>query len=297
MTAKLLDGNAVAEQIRAETAAAVDRWHRVECQRPPSLVVVLCSDDPASEIYVQRKRLACSEVGITDDIVRPFDGRKPTMDRLLGVLDELNDDPAVDGVLVQLPLPEPLDRYAVFDRLDPLKDVDVFSPANVGLLLQGRPRYVPCTPAGVQQLLVRSGVEIEGKRVVVVNRSDVVGKPLHALLVQDRRGANATVTVCHDHTPPPLLKEACLAADIVVVAVGKPGFLTADMVSPGAAVVDVGINRTGQRRVVGDVDFAAVAEKAAWISPVPGGVGPCTVAMLLHNVVQAYEAQRKGWRR
>jgi methylenetetrahydrofolate dehydrogenase (NADP+)/methenyltetrahydrofolate cyclohydrolase len=302
--AKILDGKAIAAQIRSEIKLTLDeRKTRVMAGErvfssdspPPCLAVVLCSDDPASQIYVEKKREACREVGINSFVVKPFNGTgvanwMDPQNHLLSMIEWLNQDASVQGILVQLPLPKPLDQHEVFDHIDPLKDVDVFTPENVGLLLQGRPRFIPCTPAGIQELLTRSGVAIEGKRVCIINRSDVVGKPLSALLCQNNEQANATVTLCHDYTPPERLREACLASDIIVVAVGKPKFLTADMVPEGAVVVDVGITRVeGSKKIVGDVDFEPVAAKASAISPVPGGVGPMTVTMLLRNTMIAQQ--------
>lgn len=228
-------------------------------------------------------------------LVKPFTENNPieTHSDPQGFLEDvirgLNNDPLTDGILVQLPLPKRLDHLDVFDLIDPIKDVDVFSPTNVGLLHQGRPRYVPCTPAGIQELLLRHAIQISGKKVCIINRSDIVGRPLQALLSQNNNKANATVTLCHDHTPPGLLRDVCLDSDIIVVAVGKPKFLTADMVPTGCIVVDVGINRV-DGKVVGDVDFGPVERKARAISPVPGGVGPCTVAMLMRNCVEAWKA-------
>jgi methylenetetrahydrofolate dehydrogenase (NADP+) / methenyltetrahydrofolate cyclohydrolase len=286
VAAKILDGLKAAADIKAELKREV-----AQMAVPPCLGVVLCSDDPASELYVRKKQDACAEVGITSRLVRPLASvmaRGTPIDRLLADIKALNGNPSITGVLVQLPLGCGLNPHSVFDCIDPEKDVDVFSPVNVGLLLQGRPRFLPCTPSGIRELLVRNGIEIEGKKVCIINRSDVVGKPLHAMLIQNNTQANATVTLCHDRTPPDRLREICLRSDIIVVAVGKPGFLTADMVPDGAVVVDVGISRVeGSKKIVGDVDFAAVAEVAGWISPVPGGVGPMTVAMLLRNTVAA----------
>jgi len=207
-----------------------------------------------------------------------------TQDDLRQLLDQLNDDPAIHGILVQCPLPRPLPERQVLDWIAPGKDVDGLHPENLGKLMQGRPRYVSCTPAGVQQLLLRSGVPIEAARVVVVGRSELVGKPLAALLMQKAPGANATVTVCHSRTKD--IAEVTRTAEIVVVAIGQPRFLTADMVRPGCVVIDVGINRV-EERLVGDVDFEAVREVAGMITPVPGGVGPMTRAMLLENTLQA----------
>lgn len=290
MVARILDGTRIAAQIRAEIKG------EVICGPSPHLAVVLCSDDPASQVYVRKKQEACAEVGIGSFLIRPFEGgieNWPTpMAHLLSTIKYLNEDPAINGILVQLPLPAPLDHHTVFDAINPLKDVDVFSPTNVGLLLQGRPRFVPCTPRAIQQLLARSGVRITGRQVAIINRSDIVGKPLSALLIQDQVEANATVVTCHDRTPPERLKQICLSSDIIVVAVGKAGFLTPDMVPEGAVVVDVGINRVG-KQIVGDVD-SGVAEKASWISPVPGGVGPLTVTMLLKNTLKAQQLQVGG---
>jgi methylenetetrahydrofolate dehydrogenase (NADP+)/methenyltetrahydrofolate cyclohydrolase len=287
MSAKILDGNKIASEIKSELKEQISKL-----ERPPSLAVVLCSDDPASKIYVQKKQQACAEVGINSFLLNLFEGGIEKwlnpMSHLLNTIDDLNNNESVDGILVQLPLPKSLDPQRVFDRISPLKDVDVFSPLNVGLLLQGRPRFIPCTPAGIHELLTRSGIQIVGKKVAIINRSDIVGKPLHALLIQNNEQANATCTLCHDHTPPELLKEICLSSDIIVVAVGIPDFLKGDMVPEGAAVVDVGINRLeGSNKIVGDVDFERVQEKASWISKVPGGVGPLTVAMLLKNTLLA----------
>lgn len=312
MAAKLLDGNETSAEIRAGIKAQLEKrreagtflktpnTHGVPIYTgpigPPCLAVVLCTEDPASSLYVKRKQDACKEVGITSYLVRPFEGgienwTRPK-DHLLATIDYLNRDSSVHGVLVQLPLPKGIDQYEVFDRIDPLKDVDVFNPVNVGLLLQGRPRFNPCTPAGIQELLTRHGIEIAGKKVCIINRSDVVGKPLHAMLIQNHDQANATVTLCHDRTPPSRLREACLVSDIIVVAVGKPGFLTADMVPAGAVVVDVGINRVeGSKKIVGDSDFENVSKVAGWITPVPGGVGPMTVTMLLQNTLMAQSYQ------
>lgn len=296
--ARILDGNWVASEIRKEIKEELekDRQQTKLCPNkpfvPPSLAVILCSDDPASQIYVNRKQEACKEVGIESILLRPFeDGMKnweKPHEHLLNVIRKLNRDRSIHGILVQLPLPSGLNQNEVFDLIDPRKDVDVFSPVNVGLLLQGRPRYIPCTPAGIQELLLRHDVQIKGKKVCIINRSDVVGKPLNALLIQNNEMANATVSLCHDHTPPERLKEICLASEIIVVAVGKPAFLTPDMVPRGAVVVDVGINRASDsKKIVGDVCFKEVSEIADWISPVPGGVGPCTVARLLKNVTIA----------
>lgn len=280
MPARILNGITIANQLKQEMKK------ELENRDPPHLGVILCSDDPASQLYVRKKQEACAEVGIKSTLIRPT--KSP-----LEVIDDLNNDPTYHGILVQLPLPKSINLtpHAVFDRINPFKDVDVFSPVNVGLLLQGRPRFIPCTPQGIQHLLTRSDIRIEGKKVVIINRSDIVGKPLSALLIQDHSEANATVCLCHDRTPPTRLKEVCLAADIIVVAVGKPSFLTPDMVNERSIVIDVGINRMNGK-VVGDV-ADGVAEKVAAITPVPGGVGPMTVTMLLRNTIKAQQLQVK----
>lgn len=301
--AQILDGNATATRIRAEIKSDVQKMvgrdlgggYVERTGHPPCLAVILCTDDPASQIYVRKKQEACTEVGINSFLIKPFEGGihnwMSPIGHLLSTIKWLNEDNSVHGILVQLPLPKEINPTLVFDRINPLKDVDVFSPENVGLLLQGRPRFVPCTPQGVQQLLTRNGIKIAGKQVAIINRSDIVGKPLSALLIQDHGEANATVVTCHDQTPPERLKRVCLSSEIIVVAVGQPGFLTADMVPEGAVVVDVGINRLEDKRIVGDADFEAVSKKASWISPVPGGVGPMTVTMLLKNTLQAKRYQ------
>lgn len=303
--ATILDGNAVAKKLRekitkriASLTAPCDGsyCHRGQ-QEPPCLAVVLCSNDPASQLYVAKKQQACAEVGITSLLIEPFQGGiekyAHKIDHLLNTIEWLNNDKSVHGILVQLPLPDGLNPTQVFDKINPLKDVDVFNPVNVGLLLQGRPRFIPCTPHAVQELLWHSGIELEGKSVAIVNRSDIVGKPLSALLMQDDgTKTNATVTVCHDKTPPKRLRHVCREADIVVVAVGKPNFLTADMVDSHSIVVDVGINRISDgKRICGDCELA-VYEKVSAYSPVPNGVGPVTVTMLLHNALKAFEISR-----
>ena len=290
MTAQILDGKAIANDIKFDIGNEV-----TEKNIWPHLVAILCSNDPASQVYVNKKMEACDQVSFKGSVVRLFENGieqySDPMRHLLDTIVMLNRDDKVHGILVQLPLPSPLDKYRVFDAIDPLKDVDVFTPENVGLLLQGRPRYIPCTPQGIQELLTRNGVQISGKKVCIINRSDIVGKPLSALLIQDHGEANATVTTCHDKTPPDLLKRVCLASDIIVVAVGIPGFLTADMVHSNNIVVDVGISRIhkyGKSVIVGDVD-PEVHEKVLAYSPVPGGVGPLTVACLLRNTLKAYK--------
>ena len=288
MPARILDGKALSRQIQAEIAADVAAFIE-RTGVTPCLAAVLAGDNPASEVYVRNKQRACQRAGIESRLLRP--PADVGEEKLLSVVAELNADPLVHGILVQLPLPAGIDETRILPAVDPLKDVDAFHPENVGRLVQGRPRFLPCTPHGVQQLLLRSGVEIAGRRVVVVGRSEVVGKPVAIMLMQRGPGGDATVTVCHSRTRN--LPEITRQADILIVAIGRAKFLTADMVRPGAVVVDVGINRTDEG-LVGDVDFDAVREVAAAITPVPGGVGPLTVTMLLHNTLTAARLQTAG---
>ena len=288
MTAKILDGKALAEEIRGEVAIGVAEMkqnHGV----PPGLAAVLVGDDPASAIYVRNKRRACDEVGmISDTIVLPSD---TTTEQVLNTVQKLNDDPRFHGILVQLPLPDQVDELAVIESINPDKDVDGLHPFNVGKLVQGRADFIPGTPFGIQQILMRNGHNPAGANVVVCGRSDIVGKPMALLLMQRAEGANATVTVCHTRTKN--MAEITRQADILIAAIGRPNVITADMVKVGAVVIDVGINRVDDAsrrrgyRLVGDVDFVAVSEKAAAITPVPGGVGPMTIAMLLVNTLTA----------
>lgn len=282
----LLDGKALAQQIQAELADEVADFI-LNNAVTPCLAAVLVGDDPASEVYVKSKRRACEKVGIESRLHRlPSDA---SLEELLKLVGKLNKDLAVHGILVQLPLPPGVDESRVLLAVSPLKDVDCFHPENVGRLVQGRPRYQPCTPSGIQQLLLRNGVETAGRHVVVVGRSEIVGKPIAIMLMQRGRGADATVTVCHSRTPD--LGLITRQADILIAAVGRPRLITAEMVKPGAAVIDVGINRTEQG-LVGDVDFAGVSPIAGHITPVPGGVGPLTVTMLLANTLQAARVQQ-----
>lgn len=288
MTAKILDGKALAEEIRGEVAIGVAEMkqnHGV----PPGLAAVLVGDDPASAIYVRNKRRACDEVGmISDTIVLPAD---TTTEQVLNTVQQLNDDPRFHGILVQLPLPDQVDELAVIESINPDKDVDGLHPFNVGKLVQGRADFIPGTPFGIQQILMRNGHDPAGANVVVCGRSDIVGKPMALLLMQRAEGANATVTVCHTRTKN--MAEITRQADILIAAMGRPNVITADMVKVGAVVIDVGINRVDDAsrrrgyRLVGDVDFVSVSEKAAAITPVPGGVGPMTIAMLLVNTLTA----------
>jgi methylenetetrahydrofolate dehydrogenase (NADP+) / methenyltetrahydrofolate cyclohydrolase len=288
LPAELIDGNAIARSIRDEVALDVAKLVARGIQ--PGLAVVLVGDDPASEVYVRNKGRACDEAGMHSVTINM--PATTTQQELLAQVKRLNDDPAIHGILVQMPLPKHLDAEVVIRSILPAKDVDGFHPVNVGKNLIGdRDGFVPCTPAGVQEMLARSGTETKGKECVIVGRSNIVGKPMMALMVQNGPNANATVTVCHSATRD--LKEHTLRADILIVAAGKPKMVTGDMVREGAVVIDVGINRivdpstTSGFRLVGDVDFASARERASKITPVPGGVGPMTIAMLLKNTVRA----------
>ena len=286
--ARVMDGAGLARRVRAAVAAEVAALRARGVT--PGLAVVLVGDDPASAVYVGAKEKASSEAGIRSHTTRlPADTPEPD---LVAVVDRLNDDPSVHGILVQMPLPRHVDPEALLWRMRPEKDVDGFHPANLGKLLAGSPGgFVPCTPAGVQLLLQEYGVDTMGAECVIVGRSNIVGKPLAALLMQSGAGGDATVTVCHSRTPD--LAAHTRRADILVVAAGRPRMVTADMVKRGAVVVDVGVNRVRDRggkgggRLVGDVDFDAVSAVASLITPVPGGVGPMTIAMLLTNTVRA----------
>jgi methylenetetrahydrofolate dehydrogenase (NADP+)/methenyltetrahydrofolate cyclohydrolase len=282
----LLDGKALAQQIQSELADEVAEFI-LNNAVTPCLAAVLVGDDPASEVYVKSKRRACEKVGIESRLHRL--PQTAAQDELLKLIGKLNKDDTVHGILVQLPLPAGIDENRILLAVSPLKDVDCFHPENVGRLVQGRPRYLPCTPSGIQQLLLRNGIEIAGRHAVVVGRSEIVGKPMAIMLMQRGRGADATVSVCHSRTPD--LGSITRQADILIAAVGRPRLITAEMVKPGAAVIDVGVNRTDQG-LVGDVDFATVSKIAGRITPVPGGVGPLTVTMLLANTLQAAKLQQ-----
>jgi methylenetetrahydrofolate dehydrogenase (NADP+) / methenyltetrahydrofolate cyclohydrolase len=286
MTAAILNGKALSEQIRAEIAVEVAEFLG-KTGVTPCLAAVLVGDDPGSQVYVRNKQKACEKAGIASQLHRP--PTETTTEELLALIDRLNRDPAVHGILVQSPPPKHIDERRVLSAINPLKDVDAFHPENVGLIVQGQPRFLPCTPHGVQQLLLRDGIPIAGANVVVVGRSDIVGKPMAILLMQKGPGGDATVTVCHSRTRdlPALTRQA----DILIVAIGRARFITADMVKPGAVVIDVGMNRLDSG-LVGDVDFEAVKEVAGQITPVPGGVGLLTVTMLLHNTLVAARLQR-----
>ena len=284
--AQLLDGKTLSQHVRTDVQRAISEW--TDAGHPaPHVSVVLVGDNPASQAYVRGKERDAAEVGIESRTLR-YDADLSEAD-LLEVVHDLNADASVDGVLVQLPLPDHVDDRKVIDAIDPAKDVDGFHPANLGRLMIGDPRFIPATPFGIVEMLERSAIDLEGMEAVIVGRSNIVGKPLANLLMQ--RTANATVTVCHSRTRD--VAAHTRRADLVVAAVGRAGFITADMVQEGAVVVDVGINRVDDDsrergyRLVGDVDFDAVREKASWITPVPGGVGLMTRAMLLKNTLRA----------
>jgi methylenetetrahydrofolate dehydrogenase (NADP+)/methenyltetrahydrofolate cyclohydrolase len=282
MSAKILDGKALAARIKGELGQSVTalRARGVE----PGLAVVLVGEDPASQIYVRNKTISCKQAGI-----RTFDHRLPattSQTELLALVRKLNGDPAIDGILIQLPLPAGLDARPIMEAVDPRKDVDGIHPDNLGHLLMGEPRFVACTPFGIMKLIEESGLALAGTNAVVVGRSNMVGKPMAALLTN----ANATVTLCHSKTRD--LGAVVGGADLVVAAVGRPEMVRGAWIKPGAVVIDVGINRRDDGKLLGDVEFAAAAERAAAITPVPGGVGPMTIAMLLANTVTS--AQRRG---
>jgi methylenetetrahydrofolate dehydrogenase (NADP+)/methenyltetrahydrofolate cyclohydrolase len=287
MTAQLIKGAEVASQIREELKkeiAELKAKHNVV----PGLVTVLVGADPASQVYVGAKEKTSKELGIYSE--RYDLPEQTTQQELLKLINKLNKDPKINGILVQLPLPKHLNEEEVLYAIDPKKDVDGFHPVNVGKLMIGEPDYMPCTPAGIQQLLIRSGTQIEGAEVVVVGRSNIVGKPIANILLQKAPGANATVTICHTRTRDMAFHTK--RADILIVAAGKPKYITADMVKEGVVVIDVGVNEIGRtaegkRILAGDVDFETVKEKAKAITPVPGGVGPMTITMLMMNTVRA----------
>ena len=278
--AKIIDGKLISAQIREEIAEKVKDYN-AKTGKLPGLAVVIVGENPASQVYVRNKKKACEQVGFKSWVYEMPEST--TQDELNLLIDKLNDDANVHGILVQLPLPKHLDEEQVILRIKPEKDVDAFHPTNVGRITIGNPKFLPCTPAGIMELLHRSNVEISGKECVVVGRSNIVGKPMALLLLSE----NGTVTVCHSKTKN--LKEVCRRADILVVAIGKADFVTADMVKEGAVVIDVGMNRNAEGKLTGDVDFASVSEVASYITPVPGGVGPMTITMLLQNTLRAAE--------
>ncbi|WP_447977816.1 bifunctional methylenetetrahydrofolate dehydrogenase/methenyltetrahydrofolate cyclohydrolase FolD [Candidatus Nitrospira bockiana] len=278
MAARLIDGKALAQTIRERIGKEVAELVAKTGVRP-GLAAILVGDDPASKLYVKNKQKACDAAGIyVDEHKLPA---TTTQAELLALIDKVNRDPKVHGILVQLPLPKQIDSKVILDAVTPAKDADGFHPCNIGRLVEGNPTFVPCTPKGVIKMIESTGVSIEGKRAVVVGRSNIVGKPAALLLLH----RHATVTVCHSKTKD--LPAVCREADLLVVAIGKARFVTADMVKPGAVVIDVGVNRLDDGTFVGDVDFGPVSERAGWISPVPGGVGPMTIAMLLDNTLES----------
>ena len=278
--AKIIDGKAISADIRAEIKAEVAK-RAAEGKTLPGLAVIIVGEDPASQVYVRNKKKACEEVGFYSEVYElPADTKQEELNALV---DKLNADEKIHGILCQLPLPKHLDENEVILRIDPKKDVDAFHPYNVGKIMIGDYDFLPCTPAGVMALLERSGIEVSGKECVVVGRSNIVGKPQAMLLLH----ANGTVTVCHSRTKD--LAAVCRRADILVAAIGKADFFGADMVKEGAVVIDVGMNRRADGKLTGDVNFAEVEPKASYITPVPGGVGPMTITMLLKNTLTACE--------
>ncbi len=285
MSARILDGKKIAQQLRAGIKQRVDR-RLSSGKRPPGLAVLRVGNEAASEVYVRNKREACAEAGfISFDYDLPVD---ISQEKILSHIDQLNSDPAVDGILVQLPLPKHIDQTIIIESISPAKDVDGFHPYNIGRLAQRMPRLRPCTPFGIMRLLQTTGEALEGKEAVVVGASNIVGRPMSLELLL----AGCTVTTCHRYTRD--LPGHVARADVLVVAVGKPGMIKGDWVKPGAMVIDVGINRLSDGKLVGDVEFETAKKRAGWITPVPGGVGPMTVATLLLNTLEAAEERDKG---
>jgi len=282
--AQIIDGKAIAAKIRGEIANDVKLLASQEVQ--PGLAVVLVGEDPASKVYVSMKEKACQDVGIfSDEHKLPAETSEAD---LLALIDRLNNDPKIHGILVQLPLPKHIDTEKVLEAISPLKDVDGFHPYNVGRLVVGKPLFQPCTPYGVMVMLKETGVDLKGKEVVVVGRSNIVGKPVALMCLQQ----HATVTICHSRTRDLAAKVG--QADILIAAVGVPEMIKGAWVKPGAVVIDVGVNRVGDRKLVGDVEYAAASERASAITPVPGGVGPMTITMLLYNTVESAKRTVKG---
>ena len=282
MSAKIIDGKAVAARISEELKLQVADL--AAAGKQPGLAVVIVGNNPASRVYVNNKKKKCAELGIYSE--EHALEESVTEAELLALVDRLNDDTKIHGILVQLPLPGHLNEQLILDRISPAKDVDGFHPENVGRMLTGLPGFLPCTPAGVMELIKETGLDVAGKECVIVGRSNIVGKPQAVLLLRE----HGTVTVCHSRTKD--LGEVCRRADILVVAVGKAGLITGEMVKPGAVVIDVGMNRNAAGKLVGDVQFDSVAQVAGWITPVPGGVGPMTIAMLMKNTVLSAGANR-----
>lgn len=291
MTAKLINGHEIAKQIREELKEETARL-KAKYNLVPGLVTILVGQNPASVSYVTAKQKTSKELGFYS--IQDNQPESISEEELLRLIEKYNHDPQIHGILVQLPLPKHINETKVLYAIDPRKDVDGFHPVNVGKLMIGEADYLPCTPAGIQQLLIRTGVQIEGAEVVVVGRSNIVGKPIANILLQKQKGANATVTICHTGTRDMALHTR--RADILIVAAGRPKAITADMVKEGAVVIDVGVNRIGmtpdgKAKLCGDVDFEGVKEKASAITPVPGGVGPMTITMLMMNTVKAAKLQ------
>ena len=288
MDSKIIDGIGLSRQVKSEVSDSVKRL-KMETGRSPGLSVVLVGDDSASAIYVRNKQRGADEVGILGETISM--PKTATENEVIRVVNELNSDPNCDGILVQLPLPEHIDEGRVTLSIDPLKDVDGLHPFNAGLLAAGEPRFVPATPGGIVQMLVRTGNDPMGRHVVVLGRSNIVGRPLSNLLSLKGKGGDATVTVCHSQTKN--IEELCRSAEILIAAIGIPEYVTSDMVSDGVVAIDVGINRVSAPdrkrgyKLVGDIDFLSVSQKASAITPVPGGVGPMTIAMLLSNTLLA----------
>lgn len=281
MPAQIIDGKAVAMEMREKIRMQTNRF--MEKGIIPGLAVILVGDDPASQIYVNNKAKACQEVGIKSEVFRLPESTLE--EELLRLIDSLNRRRNIHGILVQLPLPRKIREEVIIEAINPLKDVDGLHPINLGKLFTGNPFLIPCTPYGCMKLIKSSGFDLRGKKAVVVGRSNLVGKPMAALLLK----ANCTVTICHSHTRN--LDEIVGSADLLVVAVGKPGLVTGDIIKPGALVLDVGMNRLPTGKLTGDVDFSSAVETAGWITPVPGGVGPMTITMLLENTLEAAYAQ------
>lgn len=293
MNARIIDGKKISAEIRAEIQKELEKIGKQGIL--PRLVAVLVGEDPASEVYVRMKHNACKKVGIDSETVRlPAD---TSQEALLKLVNKLNDDPKTHGILVQLPLPRQINENIVINTISVLKDVDCFHPYNVGKLVIGQPVFLPCTPAGIHELIIRGGVDPEGKHTVVIGRSNIVGKPIANMLLQKAKGANSTVTVCHTRTPD--IAFHARQADILVVAAGRPEVITGDFVKPGAVVIDVGVNRVDDPdsekgyRLVGDVHFESASKIASAITPVPGGVGPMTITFLLKNTLQAAQLIHK----
>jgi len=282
---ELIDGKLVSESVRDEISQHVEKLGK-GTGIIPGLAAVLVGDNPASEIYVRNKRKACEKVGIYSEEHKL--ASKTTEEELLKLVEQLNNNPKIHGILVQLPLPDHINESTILRTVSPLKDVDGFHPYNVGLLVEGNPRFVSCTPGGIMKMLDYYNIEIQGKQAVIVGRSNIVGKPVSMLLLH----RHATVTICHSRTKP--LSEVTKRADILVAAIGRADFITGDMVKQGAVVIDVGINRMDDGKLTGDVDFEAVREKASYITPVPGGVGPMTIAMLLYNTYLSAKNSANG---